>query len=208
MSELASPRPRARRSPGPDERRRDPERTRERILAAATEEFGAKGYAGARVRAIAARAGLSQQLISYYFGGKAGLYEALEQRWRATSSDLSRPEITLDRVVVNFLRASLTHRSWARLLAWEGLTDEGADHPADTAQMQWMVDELRRRQQEGELAEDLDPAYVALVLFAAAAAPTVLPQVARRVSGADPASEDFIRQYGEQLARLIRHLAP
>jgi hypothetical protein len=33
-----------------------------------------------------------------------------------------------------------------------------------------MVEELRRRQRAGELAEDLDPAYVLLMLFAAALA--------------------------------------
>jgi hypothetical protein len=39
----------ARRSPSREERQRDPERTRERILHAAETEFGDYGYAGARV---------------------------------------------------------------------------------------------------------------------------------------------------------------
>jgi TetR/AcrR family transcriptional regulator len=62
-----------RRSPKPQERRRDPERTRKLILDAASAEFGAHGYAGARISAIASRAGVNQQLISYYFDGKEGL---------------------------------------------------------------------------------------------------------------------------------------
>src|SRR5581483_9805400 len=66
-----------RRQPAPDERKRDADRTRERILEAAIAEFGAHGFAGARVSAIAQRAGVNQQLISYYFDGKAGLYQAL-----------------------------------------------------------------------------------------------------------------------------------
>jgi TetR/AcrR family transcriptional regulator len=204
-----------RRSPGAAERRRDPERARERLLDAAAEEFGAKGFAGARVRDIAARAGLNQQLISYYFGGKAGLYQALQRRWVATSHDLGRPGLALEEVVVNFLQAGLANRSWARLLAWQGLADDaGGDGGAprgtgeQSALMQWIVAEFRRRQDAGELAGDLAPAYVALVLFAAVAAPAVLPHVARELSGLDPDGEEFQRDYSEQLARLVRHLKP
>jgi len=200
-----------RRSPGAADRRRDPERARERLLDAAAEEFGAKGFAGARVRDIAARAGLNQQLISYYFGGKAGLYQALQRRWNATSHDLARPGLPLEEVVVNFLQAGLANRSWARLLAWQGLADGGGDGDARQAGgqpglMQWIVAEFRRRQAAGELAGDLEPAYVALALFAAVAAPAVLPHVTRELSGLDPDGEEFQRDYSEQLARLVRHL--
>jgi AcrR family transcriptional regulator len=173
----------------------------------AVEEFGAKGFAGARVKRIADRAGLNHQLISYYFGGKAGLYQALQRRWRQTSGDLNRPELPLEEVVVRFLEASLANPSWARLLVCQGLDEEDADQPPDGADlMRWMVADIGRRQKAGELAEDLDPAHVALALFAAAAAPTVLPHVARSLSGVDPGSGDFARDYGEQLARLVRHL--
>src|SRR5438128_12377449 len=72
-----------RRSPDHGGRLHDPERTRERILQAALVEFGNKGFAGARVRQIAARAGVNEQLISYYFDGKAGLYQALATRWES-----------------------------------------------------------------------------------------------------------------------------
>lgn len=49
---------------------------REAILAAARQEFSAKGAAGARVNEIAARSGVNKQLIYYYFGNKEGLYAA------------------------------------------------------------------------------------------------------------------------------------
>src|SRR5262245_10565994 len=50
---------------------------RDRILEVATEEFGAKGYAGARVDEIARRSRANKQLIYYYFGNKQGLYDAV-----------------------------------------------------------------------------------------------------------------------------------
>src|SRR4051812_11098028 len=68
-------------------RERNPQRSRERILGAALAEFAAKGFAGARVEAIARRAGLSKQLISHHFGGKSGLYRAVMNRRRHVSGD-------------------------------------------------------------------------------------------------------------------------
>lgn len=51
--------------------------SRKRIADAAREEFTRCGFAGARVARIAGEAGVNKQLIFYYFGSKAGLYEAV-----------------------------------------------------------------------------------------------------------------------------------
>src|SRR5215218_9682532 len=56
---------------------RDPERTSASILAAAVTEFTAKGYAGARIDAIALRSGANKRMIYHYFGDKDGLYLAV-----------------------------------------------------------------------------------------------------------------------------------
>ena len=66
--------------PAAPARRRDPERTREAILAAATAEFAAKGIGGARVDAIAARAGANKRMIYHYFGNKQRLYLSVLER--------------------------------------------------------------------------------------------------------------------------------
>lgn len=197
---------RSRRSPGPGERKRDPERTRERILQAAAVEFGEHGYAGARIGAIAKRAGVNQQLISYYFDGKAGLYQALSDRWRSISGDLNQAQVPMSEVVGNFLYASREHRPWARLLAWQGLTED--EEPDETAEAFFtaMVDDLRRRQAAGELAADLDPAYVLLVLFTAGMAPTILPQVVRRMTGLAADSDEFLDTFRDQLRRILERL--
>ncbi|OSQ36796.1 TetR/AcrR family transcriptional regulator [Thalassospira mesophila] len=56
---------------------RDPERTRAQILEAATSEFAEKGIGGARVDAIAARAGTNKRMLYHYFGDKDQLYTAV-----------------------------------------------------------------------------------------------------------------------------------
>jgi TetR/AcrR family transcriptional regulator len=196
-----------RRSPRGQERKRDPERTRERILDAAVVEFGEHGFAGARISAIARRAGVNEQLISYYFDSKEGLYRALQQRWQMISADASRPELPIADVVAAFLQLNVEQRSFARLLAWDGLADTGSDTLEPDAYFTEMVEELMHRQRAGELADALDPAYVLLILFAAALAPTVIPQIARRLTGLSADSARFQEAYAEQLRRVVERLA-
>jgi AcrR family transcriptional regulator len=57
-----------------DARRRD---SRQLIVLAATEEFGQRGFAGARIERIAKSAGVNKQLIFYYFRSKARLFQTL-----------------------------------------------------------------------------------------------------------------------------------
>jgi AcrR family transcriptional regulator len=56
---------------------RDPERTRARILAAATDEFARYGLGGARVDRIADAADSNKRMLYYYFGNKEGLFLAV-----------------------------------------------------------------------------------------------------------------------------------
>ena len=58
----------------------------------------------------------------------------------------------------------------------------------------------------GELDPDLDPACVAVVLFAATLAPTVLPQIVGSIYQADPTTEEFTATFAEQLSDVLRHL--
>ncbi|HEY6822208.1 MAG TPA: TetR/AcrR family transcriptional regulator [Burkholderiales bacterium] len=59
-----------------------PQENRARIVAAAIDEFAARGFKGASMDAIAARTHTTRALINYYFGGKEKLYIAvLEQAY-------------------------------------------------------------------------------------------------------------------------------
>src|SRR2546421_7174191 len=59
---------------------RDPERTRERILNAGFREFAAKGFAGARVDAIARSASINKRMLYHYFGNKKALFREVLRR--------------------------------------------------------------------------------------------------------------------------------
>ena len=61
-------------------RTRQPERTRGRILEAATAEFSARGLGGARVDSIARTAGVNKRMLYHYFGNKEALFLAVLER--------------------------------------------------------------------------------------------------------------------------------
>jgi TetR/AcrR family transcriptional regulator len=54
--------------------------TRVRILSAAEEVFGERGYAGATTREIAERAGIGKRMLFYYFPTKDAVYRAVLER--------------------------------------------------------------------------------------------------------------------------------
>jgi AcrR family transcriptional regulator len=54
--------------------------TRDRLLEAATEIFGAEGYSNARVRDICSRAGANVAAVNYHFGDKRTLYGVVLDR--------------------------------------------------------------------------------------------------------------------------------
>jgi TetR/AcrR family transcriptional regulator len=199
-------RQRARRAPAAHERQRDPERTKARIIDAAIEEFSAKGYAGARVTEIAARAGVNQQLIGYYFDGKQGLYREIGRRWRDHEEQSAPDDMDLTEMIRHYVRASADVRLGGRLLAWQGLADTGeddADAPERDARLRQEVEALRGRQQAGELDDRLDPAALHLISLAAANALAVYPQLARGLFGADATSPELVEHYADQLATLL-----
>lgn len=76
--------------PGPEPR--DPERTRRRILAAATDEFAEKGFSGARIDSIARRAKSNKRLIYHHFGNKEDLFLTVLEN---TYANIRRAELEL-----------------------------------------------------------------------------------------------------------------
>lgn len=183
------------------------ERTRERIVQAAVEEFGTKGYAGARTAGIAARAGVNQQLISYYFGGKRGLLEELRRRWASTEASLVPSEATFAQSVSAYLDATLDRPNWARLVIWQALGDDRGEPDESVtgqgAKLHDAVDRNRRRQRDGEITGDVEAEFLLLLAHALAFAPIAMPQIVEAIFGVDPYSPEYRRRCLEQLLTLV-----
>jgi TetR/AcrR family transcriptional regulator len=78
-----------------------PELSKRRILEAAADAFARDGYGGARINAIARRAGTNKRMLYHYFGGKEGLYtavlEATYAAFRAAERKLSIDDLPPER---------------------------------------------------------------------------------------------------------------
>ena len=65
--------------------------SKEKLLEAAAPLFAEKGFAAVSIRQVADAAGVNSALISYHFGGKSGLYEAvLEQQFSCIAERLEK----------------------------------------------------------------------------------------------------------------------
>jgi TetR/AcrR family transcriptional regulator len=206
-----------RRAPEPERRQRDADRSRERILAAASEEFGAHGFAGARVASIAKRAGVNQQLISYYFGGKQGLYDALYEQWLEQEAVIAAPELPIGQVLAGYYDSVAANQTGARLLLWQALDDSpgggtgdgragagaGADSGAGRDDIEEAIADLRRRQEAGELTKEYDAEFIMLACWSTLMAPLTLPRVVRGAYHVDPWSAEFRDRFLPQVQRLF-----
>lgn len=150
---------------------RDPERTRARILEAATQEFARHGLGGARVDRIAERAGANKRMLYYYFGDKDGLFlaalEGAYARIRSAEQGLdlehADPREALQRLVQFTWRYYLDHPEFLTLLNSENL--HKGRHVRRSPRVQRMhaplvrslARLLRRGEQAGYFRRGIDP---------------------------------------------------
>jgi TetR/AcrR family transcriptional regulator len=191
---------------------RDPLRTRERILRAARREFVGKGFAGARVDAIARAASVNKRMLYHYFGNKEALFRAILREGIATNLDLvaAAPADVVDLLPFLFERASKRGEG-IRLLQWEAL-GSGDRRPIaeEERRKAWVegAERLRDAQRAGRLHEDLDPRYLVLSLMALIVFPLAFPQLVRMVTGARVGDAEFQRRQIRFLRRLGTCLRP
>jgi len=104
-----------------------PEANRARIVAAAIDEFAARGFKGASMDAIAARTHTTRALINYYFGSKEKLYIlVLEQVYgeiREAESELDLEHLdavaAMRRIVDFTYRYYLEHEGFVHIVVAE-----------------------------------------------------------------------------------------
>jgi TetR/AcrR family transcriptional regulator len=155
-------------------RPRDPERTRASILAAATIEFSARGFAGASIDAIASRSGANRRMIYYYFKSKRKLWlavlEAAYERARSAEQRLNldklSPEAAMRALVTFTFDSFVGDRTFINLLSGENLHQ--ARHLKESGRVREMHSPLigmiqtilDRGVREGLFRAGLDPAQL------------------------------------------------
>jgi AcrR family transcriptional regulator len=176
-------------------RSRDLERTRGKILAAALTEFVARGFDGARTKAIARRAGVHEWMVFYCFKSKRNLYrEVLRQELAQRTRLIAElPEDFTDAVETAF-KSFARNRDVLRLFQWEALTARkgeliaaGERRDAFRQGSAW----LRELQIKGVLPANIDLVLFRLAVVALGSFPFAFPQVVEQAAGVEPTDSSF-----------------
>src|SRR2546426_4191153 len=151
-----------------------PEANRARMVAAAIDEFAARGFKGASMDAIAARTHTTRALINYYFGSKEKLYiGVLEQVYgeiREAEGELDldhlAPVDAMRRIVEFTYNYYVTHEGFVRLVVAENQARGRQFRKSKTMRTlnRPIIDRLSRviarGQQEGRFRPDVDPVEI------------------------------------------------
>lgn len=191
---------------------RDPQRAQERILTAAMAEFAAKGFAGARVDGIARRARINKRMLYHYFGNKEDLFHAILQRKLTERAGwLAKAPADLTESLPLWFELACGDMNWIRLLQWEALQSGGGlliDEKTRMANIENSVALMKRLQQEGRLAPDLDPRHTLLTVASLNIFPLAFPQITRLITGLAPTDPEFVKVRKEFLRRFAEAFKP
>ncbi|MCB5202444.1 TetR family transcriptional regulator [Neorhizobium sp. T786] len=163
-----------------ESRKNDPEKTREDILAVATEEFAAFGLSGGRVDAIAEKTRTSKRMIYYYFGSKEDLYLAvLEKAYRKIRSleaDLELAGMPPVQALRTLITTTFDHDEknpeFVRLVSIENI--HHANHMKRSSEIgelnisviRTISDILERGRRDGTFRHDIDPIDLHMMISA------------------------------------------
>ena len=160
--------------------KRDPERTRAKILEAATDDFTKHGLGGARVDRIAKRAGTNERMLYYYFVSKEQLfltvlesvYIRLAEAEKALDLDHLEPVEAVKKLIEFIWSYYIEHPEFISLINSENLHQaKYLKKSRKLAQLVSPVQDniraiLQRGQEAGIFRGGIDPAEVYITLVA------------------------------------------
>jgi AcrR family transcriptional regulator len=189
---------------------RDAAATKERIFDAASNEFAEHGLAGARIDAIATRAGANKQLIYAYFGSKEKLFAAVLRRQLARiDEDTALDPDRLPEYAGEVFDFHTEHPAFARLLISEALSYGGGpvpDQEARDAHQARKMRLVREAQEQGAVDPSFDPGDLLMFIIALVIWPTAAPQVARQFAGEDPDDPEVRARYRAGVVEAVRRI--
>ncbi|MGH6770249.1 MAG: TetR family transcriptional regulator [Xanthobacteraceae bacterium] len=197
---------------------RDPERTSAAILDAAVREFTDKGYGGARIDAIAARARANKRMIYHYFGSKERLYLAvLESAYvdiRTAEAQLRladlAPMAAIDTLVDFTWDYFLKHPEFLSLLNTENLhrakflKRSGRVRNLHSPLVSALSEILKRGASLGAFRKDADPVHVYISIASLGFFYLSNRWTLSTIFGRDLAAPAELRYRGEHIKTVLR----
>lgn len=202
-----------------DTRDRDlTERSRDRILAAALEEFANRGFEGTTTAEVARRAGVTQPLVHYHFDTKESLWRAAVELafvGIAEAFDGVLEELadlgTVDQMKVlvrRFVRFTGAHPELGRIVAYEGAVGgprlEWLLNHHLAGQFEPFRDLYERAVLEG-VAKPLRTDLLVTAVVAAVAHVFMIPATMREVYGIDVHEPSVVEAQADTVVELFFH---
>jgi AcrR family transcriptional regulator len=188
---------------------RDGQRSKERLLEAATAEFAAHGIAGARVDRIAASAGVNKAQMYGWFGSKDGLFDAVFARHLDRIVDVVpfTPD-DLPGYAVALYDSYLSDPELVRLASWYRLerVPSGALLAAHPGHSDPKHEAILVAQAAGRIVDDLRPDEVYALIIAMAG--TWSPISATFAASAEDDPADHERRRAALRGAVARALVP
>lgn len=188
------------------------------ILSAAVKQFLARGYSGARMQAIADKAGINKALLHYHFSSKEKLYHAvLRDQFASFIESLIELflreedfEPWLRRLIAKLLREFSSRPQFSRFIIWEW-NSHGKELPRIFAEvlaqskqgafLQRIDSRLRQYGLQNYPPQQFLMNILSLCIYPGMAQP-LLEQVMGKEVFSDP---NFIGQREEEIFRLIKY---
>jgi len=188
------------------------------IISAAVKEFVACGYSGARMQAIADKAGINKALLHYHFSSKEKLYHVvLKSQFSALAESLidifssdEDFEPWLRRIIRELLHNFSARPHFSRFVIWE-LNTKGKH-------LSRIFEEVLRNRMQGMFLEriafkleesgirDYPPQQFLLNLLSLCIYPSIARPLLEQVMGKEVFSDpDFISKREEEIFQLIKH---
>lgn len=210
--EEAPARPRARKP-----HKRQPEEVMARIMTSAMNAFTKDGFQGARMRAIAADAGITIQLLVYHVKTKKQLWQMMMEHVLAKHTHIDDLVMTLPEtasaaerlrhVIADTIQYTAENPNLHRIMVQEGAQP--------SPRLAWLSENLIRpdlerfialvaeAQQEGAVRSDIDPLLLRYAVVAMGSVPFSVPAEYEYFAGKSPFSPGEIRKTIDMVHKLI-----
>lgn len=161
-----------------EKRVRNAEQSQKAILDAAENQFGEKGFYGARIDAIAAESGLNKNMIYIYFGNKEELYRTVLLRIYQRMEDVERELLALPisgsafirQLITSYFEFLSTNPNFVNILMNENLLHaqflkEIPNEYIERKTLNQIAQRIRQSCDDGEFRSDIDEKQTVLTMI-------------------------------------------
>lgn len=200
-----------------DRHERSTERTRERLLEAATLEFAERGYHGASVGRIAKAASVTPAMINHHFGGKKKLFHAIIegfgakriamiQRHATMCSSAPEFQVRLEVLVSETLHLHIENLPMVHILMRDAVQADLVPPELQGHVSQFLTtlaEFMKCGQEAGLLRKNIHPLIPASLLYYTLATMLQLNDYRQRVRGESMLDDDVRRATVKQLIDVV-----